>query len=72
MIIADLKLTEEATGFVNGNDVIYKSTNVAKWSDLEALVECSESSFGNVPDVYVAGAGAFEPVSHMNLSVAAQ
>ncbi|KAL4935970.1 hypothetical protein BDV06DRAFT_233820 [Aspergillus oleicola] len=61
VIIGDLRLTAEASEFVNGRDVIFQPTDVAKRRQLEALIEVSESRFGDVPDVYVAGAGAFEP-----------
>jgi len=68
VIIADLKLTAEASTFissVSSKSVIFVKCDVMKRSDLENLVVVSEKELGDVPDVWVAGAGVFEPVSFM-------
>lgn len=64
VIIADLKLTEEATAEVERDsaNLLFLPCDVAKRSELEKIVTTSESVFGDCPDVYVAGAGVFEPV----------
>ena len=64
MIIADLRLTGEAREFLEeaGDNVVFAECDVAVWADLQNLVKVSEREFGDVPDVYVAGAGVFEPV----------
>ena len=65
MIIADLRLTSEAREFLEEearDNVVFAKCDVAVWSDLQDLVKVSEREFGDVPDVYVAGAGVFEPV----------
>lgn len=62
VLIADLRLTQEAESLVDGKSLIYLKTDVAKWSELENIVIVSKDVFGDVPDVYVAGAAVFEPV----------
>jgi NAD(P)-dependent dehydrogenase (short-subunit alcohol dehydrogenase family) len=65
VIIADLRLTEEAQKFINGstaNSVIFEKCDVTKRADLENLIKVSEEKYGDIPDVYIAGAGVFEPV----------
>ena len=62
VLIADLRLTPESESLVDGKNVIYLKTDVAKWSDLENIVTVSKEKLGDVPDVYVAGAAVFEPV----------
>jgi hypothetical protein len=37
-----------------------------KWDQLQQLVATSEKKYGDVPDVWIAGAGVFEPVSLPN------
>ncbi|KAL4957620.1 NAD(P)-binding protein [Aspergillus filifer] len=61
VLIADLRLTPESESLVDGKNVIYLKTDVAKWSDLENIVTVSKEKLGDVPDVYVAGAAVFEP-----------
>ncbi|OCK75423.1 NAD(P)-binding protein [Lepidopterella palustris CBS 459.81] len=63
VLIADQNLTPEAEEFVKANSgtVIFQKCNVAKWAELKNLIKVSEEKFGDVPDVYVAGAGVFEP-----------
>ena len=65
VIVADLKLTEEGETFMNGEGAktaIFAKCDVTKRADLENLIVISEKEFGDVPDVYIAGAGVFEPV----------
>jgi NAD(P)-dependent dehydrogenase (short-subunit alcohol dehydrogenase family) len=72
VLIADLKLTAEAEAFVaaystaitpgKGKRVVFVKCDVTKRADLENLVAVSREEWGDVPDVYVAGAGVFEPV----------
>jgi NAD(P)-dependent dehydrogenase (short-subunit alcohol dehydrogenase family) len=62
VLIADLKLSKEAESIVNGSNVVFLETNVAHWADLQRIITASKERFGDVPDVYVAGAGIFEPV----------
>ncbi|KAJ5559799.1 NAD(P)-binding protein [Penicillium frequentans] len=63
VIIADLKLTEEATVEVERDsaNLVFLPCDVMKRSELENIVTTSECVFGDCPDVYVAGAGVFEP-----------
>ncbi|KAI9719761.1 MAG: hypothetical protein M1812_003249 [Candelaria pacifica] len=62
VLIADLRLTTEAEDFVKGaKDVIFTKCDVTKWNDLDNLITVSKKEFGDVPDVYIAGAGVFEP-----------
>ena len=63
ILIADLKLTEEAEAFVSSSpeDIKFQKTNVAKWSELSNLFTASVQHFKDVPDVVVAGAGVFDP-----------
>lgn len=65
VVIADLRLVEDAQKFVdqNGDKVVFSKCDVTKRQDLENLVTFSVDRFGDVPDVYIAGAGVFEPVS---------
>lgn len=62
VLIADLRLTQEAETLVDGKTLVYLKTDVAKWSELENIVTVSKDVFGDVPDVYVAGAAVFKPV----------
>jgi NAD(P)-dependent dehydrogenase (short-subunit alcohol dehydrogenase family) len=65
VIVADLRLTEDGDKFMSGEGAkaaIFTKCNVAKRADLENLITVSEKEFGDVPDIYVAGAGVFEPV----------
>lgn len=65
VIIGDLKLTAEAASFVDSaqpsGSVIFRPCDVLKWSDLHALVSASVTAWDEVPDVYCASAGVFEP-----------
>ncbi|RDW94818.1 NAD(P)-binding Rossmann-fold containing protein-14 [Coleophoma crateriformis] len=64
VVIADLKLTKEGEAFVketNSRSVVFTKCDVTKRADLENLVQSSLDAFQDVPDVWVAGAGVFEP-----------
>ncbi|KAI9792870.1 MAG: hypothetical protein M1835_007628 [Candelina submexicana] len=62
VIIADLRLTTEAEEFIKeAKDVISNRCDVTVWSDLHNLIAVSKNKFGDVPDIYIAGAGIFEP-----------
>lgn len=64
MIIADLRLTADARKIVDSDDkVIFQETDVTKWADLQRLIDTSVSTLGDIPDIFVACAGVFEPVS---------
>lgn len=67
VIVADLKLTSDAEKFMNSQEgskvAVFLKCDVTKRYDLENLITASEKEFGDVPDVYIAGAGVFEPVS---------
>lgn len=64
VIIADLKLSRESEQLAQSNsNVSFYKCNVANWKDLEGLIPHSESTFGDVPDVYAANAGIGESVS---------
>ncbi|PYI09758.1 NAD(P)-binding protein [Aspergillus sclerotiicarbonarius CBS 121057] len=61
-IIADLQLTPEAQQLVDSTDtVIFQRCDVRNWADLEAPIQLSRDKWNDVPDVYVASAGIFEP-----------
>lgn len=63
VLIADLRLTPEASEYVKDTpNVVFEACDVTKWVDLQNLITRSVKDFGTVPDVYVAGAGVFEPV----------
>lgn len=65
VIIADLKLTSDAESFLSGEGAkaaIFVKCDVTKRSQLENLIMVSQEKFGNIPDVYIAGAGVFDPV----------
>lgn len=63
VIIADLRLTEAAQRAVQSDtNLVFQACNVTKWRDLQEMIEVSLHRFGDVPDVYVASAGVFEPV----------
>lgn len=70
VIIADLRLTEQAQSLVDGSDrVIFLRCDVTKRKDLDSLITGSVDKFGEVPDVYVAGAGVFEPVLYLSILI---
>ncbi|RAK95993.1 NAD(P)-binding protein [Aspergillus ibericus CBS 121593] len=62
VIVADLQLTPEAQQLVENTDtVVFQRCDVRIWADLEALIQLSRDKWNDVPDVYVASAGIFEP-----------
>ncbi|KAJ3549268.1 hypothetical protein NM208_g587 [Fusarium decemcellulare] len=62
VIIADLRLTEEAERLVNTDgNIIFQHCDVTIWSHLQGVIDRALSTFGDVPDVFVASAGVFEP-----------
>jgi NAD(P)-dependent dehydrogenase (short-subunit alcohol dehydrogenase family) len=66
VIVADLKLTKDGEKFMKDEGAkaaIFVKCDVTKRAELENLIVVSEREFGDVPDVYIAGAGVFEPVS---------
>jgi len=64
IIIADLRLTTSAEKLIKENKtVVFKKCYVTVWKDLQEAIEAGVSSFGDVPDIYVASAGVFEPAS---------
>ena len=72
VIVADLKLTEDGEKFMKGEGAkaaVFTKCDVTKRADLENLITVSEEQFRDVPDVYVAGAGVFEPVSSCSKGV---
>lgn len=65
IIIGDLRLRQEAREFVSkaGPDrIVFQPCDVTEWDQLQELVSTSEEKYGDVPDVWIAGAGIFEPV----------
>lgn len=70
MVAADIKLTAEGEGFLkesNPKTVVFTKCDVTKRADLENLVKVSKDAFGDVADIWVAGAGVFEPVRILTL-----
>lgn len=67
VLIADIKLLKEAQDLIRSPEtagrVAYAACDVCKWDQLDRLPEEVESAFGQgaVADVWVAGAGVFEP-----------
>ena len=64
VIIGDLQLNPEAQKLVDesGSSTVFKKTDVTNWKELNELVSLAKEKFGSTPDVYIAGAGIFEPV----------
>ncbi|KAH0840987.1 hypothetical protein AYO21_10536 [Fonsecaea monophora] len=65
VLAADIRSTPELEEWlqeVKGAEckVVYQETDVAQWDQLKALARVSEQAFGEVPDLFVAGAGIFE------------
>ncbi|OJD31453.1 nad-binding protein [Diplodia corticola] len=66
VVVADLTLGDASEAFVksqSGEDLVFQRCNVTNRDDLEALVAVAEKKWGDVPDVYMASAGVFEPTS---------
>lgn len=70
VVIADLQLNQEAQKLVDasGSNTAFKKTDVTNWKDLNEAVKFSKEQFGSTPDVYIAGAGIFEPVSRYRVN----
>jgi NAD(P)-dependent dehydrogenase (short-subunit alcohol dehydrogenase family) len=64
VLIADLRLTTEAELFVSQHSKIveFVKCDVSIWREMEVLGQRAIAAWGDVPDVWVAGAGVFEPV----------
>ncbi|KAH6697418.1 hypothetical protein F5X68DRAFT_186337 [Plectosphaerella plurivora] len=62
VLISDLTLTDGAKIAVqNHAEIEFVECDVTKWQDLQNLIDVSLAKFGDVPDVFVASAGVFEP-----------
>ncbi|THV76206.1 hypothetical protein D6D19_06086 [Aureobasidium pullulans] len=63
VVIADLCLSDAGAAAIEASEklIIFVQTDVRKRGDLENAITVSTLSFGDVPDVYVANAGVFEP-----------
>ncbi|KAH6718662.1 hypothetical protein BKA61DRAFT_570723 [Leptodontidium sp. MPI-SDFR-AT-0119] len=64
VIIADLRLHSDANKVgitVTTPNIYFQICDVTKWDQLENLIKISEKEFGDVPDIFVAAAGVFEP-----------
>ncbi len=65
VLISDLKLTPEADDLVKSSNgsAAFMTCDVSKWKDLNAIPSEVEKAFGKaaVADVWVPGAGIFEP-----------
>lgn len=71
VILADLRLTAAAQEAVQSDEnLIFQQCDVTKWKDLQDIVDVSLAKLGDVPDIYVASAGVFEPVSTFFLHLA--
>jgi NAD(P)-dependent dehydrogenase (short-subunit alcohol dehydrogenase family) len=64
-LIADLKLSPSAEDLLKQHPgkIAFQKCDVTSWPDLEALPSAVSSAFGAgvTPDIYIAGAGVFEP-----------
>lgn len=62
VILADLRLTEAAQEAVRSDEnLIFQKCDVTRWKDLQDIIDVSLAKLGDVPDIYVASAGVFEP-----------
>ncbi|KAK0258426.1 hypothetical protein LTR57_002822 [Friedmanniomyces endolithicus] len=65
VLIADLKLTPEAEDLIKTSkkNIAFATCDVSDWSDLKALPSEVTKAFGPaaIADVWIAGAGVFEP-----------
>ncbi|KIW98252.1 uncharacterized protein Z519_01836 [Cladophialophora bantiana CBS 173.52] len=70
VLIADIGLRPEAQAFIDpaeqngGPKVVFQSTDVTDWSQLQKAFDVAKENFGNVPDLVCPGAGIYEPVRH--------
>lgn len=68
VIIADLRLHSDANKIgiaITTPNIYFQTCDVTKWDQLENLIKISRKEFGDVPDIFVAAAGVFEPVAHL-------
>lgn len=66
VLIADLQLTDAAQALIDDSAaraarVVFTRCDVASWADLRALVPAAVALLGDIPDIYVGGAGVFDP-----------
>jgi len=61
VVVGDIRLTKDAEEFVKNEGVVFVKCDVAKRVDLQNLITVAEKEYGDVPDVYVPGAGVCEP-----------
>ena len=62
VVNADLKMTSEGEKLLSGLDnVHFQKTDASKWDQLQNLVTVAKDKFGSTPDVFIGGAGVFEP-----------
>ena len=62
VVIGDLRVTDDAQELFKGiNNIEFVKTDVTDWKQLENMVTVAKEKFGATPDVYVGGAGIFEP-----------
>lgn len=69
VILADLKLTAAAQKAVESDEnLIFQQCDVTKWKDLQGIIDVSLTTLGDVPDIFVASAGVFEPVRTLSFA----
>lgn len=65
VLLGDLQLTGEGQAFVDSaqpaGSVVFQRCDVTHWAELHGLISASVAAWGEVPDVYCASAGVFEP-----------
>lgn len=67
IVIADLKLTADASDFLSEageageSNVVFQHCDVTSWDDLHNVITASVTNFGSVPDIYSPVAGIYEP-----------
>ncbi|KAL4902163.1 hypothetical protein BDW74DRAFT_169662 [Aspergillus multicolor] len=65
VLIADLRLSSEAESWLatynTGGQVVFQHCDVTNWAHLENLPVKVKELWGSVPDIWVPGAGIFEP-----------
>lgn len=75
ILIADLRLHNSATAWISTLDsdkkpqVVFRETDVTKWSQLESLFDVYEEQFGGTPYLVCTAAGLYEPVGVSNQTV---
>jgi NAD(P)-dependent dehydrogenase (short-subunit alcohol dehydrogenase family) len=75
VLIADLKLTPEAEELIGVKDgdsgtgkVVFKETDVTDWKQIQAAFDSALEEFGSL-DIVCPGAGIFDPVCKLSLSI---